>query len=61
MADESYWTYKAAKPTPSLEEAIACGAVGEQTTEEDWHKLSPGMRREVVRACRKRSLNGGII
>lgn len=49
MADEKYWTYKGATPTPSLAEAVAAGAMSFDTTDEDWHKLSPGMRREIVR------------
>jgi hypothetical protein len=49
MADESYWEYKAA-PTPSLIDAKWIGAIRVDTTEADWYKLSPGMRREIVRA-----------
>lgn len=50
MADESYWIYKASSPTPSLLDAKWCGAIKPDTTEEEWYKLSPGMRREIVRA-----------
>ena len=49
MADEEYWTYKASTPTPTLEDAIWCGAINPHTTEVEWFKLSPGMRREIVR------------
>lgn len=50
MADEAYWEYKPSSPTPSLLDAKWCGAIKSDTTEEEWHKLSPGMRREIVRA-----------
>jgi len=50
MADESYWEYKSASPTPSLLDAKWIGAIRADATEEDWYKLSPGMRREIVRA-----------
>lgn len=56
MADESYWTYKAASPTPSVEEAIAAGAINATTTEAQWCKLTPGMRREVVRSHERRTV-----
>jgi hypothetical protein len=55
MAEESYWTYKTSSPTPSLEEAIRCGAIQENSTEFDWYKLTPGMRREVVRSHLRRT------
>lgn len=42
---ESYWTYKA-PPTPTFDE-LPDGAF--KGTEADWHSLSPGMRREIVR------------
>lgn len=53
MADESYWEYKASSPTPTLDDAIWIGAVPSNTDEKEWYKLSPGMRREIVRAKRK--------
>jgi hypothetical protein len=56
MADETYWMYKAASPAPSLADAIWAGAIKPDTTEQDWHKLSPGMRREIVRAKTKNNL-----
>ena len=49
MADENYWTYKPSSPTPSFLEAKECGAIGDNTLPGDWYKLSPGMRREIVR------------
>lgn len=55
MADEPYWTYKAATPTLTLEQAKELGAVSATWTESDWHKLTPGMRREIVRSARKRA------
>ena len=56
MADESYWEYKASSPTPSLAEAIIAKAVSFNTTEKEWYELSPGMRREIVRAKFKNNL-----
>lgn len=53
MADEYYWTYKAASPTPSYQEALDAGAINPTMTESGWHSLTPGMRREIVRAARK--------
>ena len=53
MTDESYWTYKAASPTPSYWDAVWAGAVKQAVmTEADWHSLSPGMRREIVRSAK---------
>lgn len=46
---ESYWTYQSSDQTPALAEAIAAGAISADTTDQDWHKLSPGMRREILR------------
>lgn len=56
MADEGYWTYKAASETPSLADAVWVGAVKPETTLEEWYKLSPGMRREIVRSKTKNNL-----
>jgi len=50
----TYWTYKAATPTPSLAEAIAAGAVGATVSLAEWEALSPGMRREIVRSAAKK-------
>lgn len=47
MADESYWTYKAASPTP------ATPPEGSKMSLRDWHSLSPGMRREITRQAAK--------
>lgn len=52
---EKYWTYQSSTPTPSLEEAIKLGAIAANTTEEKWHQLSPGMRREIVRSKQRKS------
>lgn len=49
MADEAYWTYKAGSATPSYEQAWFAGVFS--GTEAQWHSLSPGMRREIVRAA----------
>lgn len=56
MAGESYWTYRSAFETPTLEEAKAAGAVPASSTEAEWIKLSPGMRREIVRSKVKLAL-----
>lgn len=56
MTHEPYWTYQPGTPTPTLEQAIAAGAISPETTEADWHKLSPGMRREIVRSLGKQPL-----
>lgn len=56
MADEAYWEYKASSPTPTLADAIWAGAISPKTTLEEWRKLSPGMRREIVRAKTKNNL-----
>lgn len=42
-AGESYWTYKAASPTPINPPP------GSPMTEKEWSQLSPGMRREIWR------------
>jgi hypothetical protein len=51
MADESYWGWRACSPTPAYIQVPPWVFAG---TEQDWHALSPGMRREIVRAARKR-------
>ncbi len=52
MADESYWTYRASTPTPSYDDAVRAGAVSDKMTEAGWNSLTPGMRREIVRAAK---------
>lgn len=47
MADESYWTYRGATPTPEAPPE------GSKMTLKDWHSLSPGMRREITRQANK--------
>jgi hypothetical protein len=47
MADEKYWTYKAATPTPNYGELPEGCFNG---TEKEWTSLSPGMRREIIRS-----------
>lgn len=54
MADESYWTYKTSYRTPTLSEAIEVGAISAKTTDKEWHQLSPGMRREIVRQATRK-------
>ena len=51
MADEAYWSHKAATPTPSYEEAVSLGCF--KSTEAGWYSLTPGMRREIIRSARK--------
>lgn len=53
-AQRSYWTYQVEAP-PELDEAVAIGAISASTTLADWYRLSPGMRREIVRSARKRA------
>ncbi len=49
----SFWTYQADEP-PSLEQALALGAIAPKTTWPEWEQLSPGMRREIVRSAQRR-------
>ncbi len=42
-------------PTPSYQEALDAGAISPNTTESGWHSLTPGMRREIVHAARKKA------
>jgi len=58
-SDEDYWTYKAASKTPELEEAIKAKAIHPKTTEDDWAKLSPGMRREILRSAQRKGRKAG--
>lgn len=51
MADESYWTWKAASPTPAFG-ALPTGCF--KGTEQQFYSLSPGMRREILRDHRHR-------
>ena len=55
---EDYWTYKAPSP-PSLEEAIKAKAIHPQTTEEQWMRLSPGFKREIVRSMQRKARQDG--
>lgn len=48
-----YVPYKPSEPTPTLVEAVALKAISPSTTEAEWDKLTPGMKREVVRSARK--------
>jgi hypothetical protein len=54
MKPETFWTYQSATSTPTLESAIAAGAIKADTAPEQWEALSPGMRREIVRTAQKR-------
>lgn len=55
MADEKYWTYKASVPAPSFADAKRAGI--NVMTEQEWYKLSPGMRREIYRQQQKNFLD----
>lgn len=57
MADEQYWIYKTSTPTPTWIEALWCRAINQNTTEQQWNSLSPGMRREIVRTNLKKVTN----
>lgn len=50
---KSFWSYQASSETPSLEEAIKLGAIAAKTTQEEWDRLSSGMKREIVRSKKK--------
>lgn len=50
---KSFWTYQSSTPVPSLEEAVELGAIAANTTQKEWDKLTPGMKREIVRSKRK--------
>lgn len=57
MTPATLWTYRAAGPTPSLAEALNLGAIHSGTTQDGWDKLTPGMKREIVRTARKKALD----
>jgi hypothetical protein len=52
---KSFWSYQTSEPTPSLEEAIALGAINAKTTQVEWDRLSPGFKREIVRGQKRRN------
>jgi hypothetical protein len=52
MADERYWTYCSSAPTPVYMSVPPWVFGG---TEQEWHSLSPGMRREIVRSYARRT------
>lgn len=51
MANESYWTYQAGH-VPTVAELPAGCFKGDQS---EWQKLSPGMRREILRSFQKKT------
>ena len=53
MANEKYWSYQASERTLTFGELPAGAYAG---TEDGWHSLSPGMRREIVRSFNKRQV-----
>jgi len=48
--NEEYWSYLAPRP-PRVDELPAGTFTG---TQDDWQKLSPGMRREIARQAEKK-------
>jgi hypothetical protein len=58
---KSFWSYQAGSETPSLREAIECGAIGKDTTERDWDRFSLGMKREIVRTAKKMKRSDGYL
>jgi hypothetical protein len=54
MARTRHVAWKPASPTPSYAEAVELGAFA--GTEDQWHQMSPGFRREIVRSFRKNKL-----
>lgn len=50
MADERYWTYRSATPTPTFFELPSGVFSG---TQKQWESLSPGMRREIFRSWKR--------
>jgi hypothetical protein len=50
MANEAYWTYQAATPTPTVNDLPAGAFKG---TQAQFETLSPGMRREILRAAQR--------
>jgi hypothetical protein len=57
---KSFWSYQASTETPSLEKAIEIGAISARTTPQEWDRMSPGMKREIVRSHERRSAKDGI-
>lgn len=54
---KSFWSYQSSTPTPSLEEAVELKAIASDTTQKEWDKLTPGIKREIVRSQRKQIAN----
>lgn len=52
VPQESYWTAKVAQPTPTVAELPKGAFKGSQS---DFGKLSPGMRREILRTAEKQA------
>lgn len=48
---DSFWTYRAATPTPDFADVSTDAFFG--GTRDEWEALSPGMRREIVRTHEK--------
>lgn len=46
-----YHAWKPCEPTPTHDEAVQAGVFN--GTADQWHQLSPGMRREIIRTHRK--------
>lgn len=53
----SFWSYQAPE-TPSHAEAVECGAINADKLPADaWERLTPGMRREIVRSHKRKTAN----
>lgn len=48
--NQSFWTYQATEPTPTVADLPAGAFRG---TQDEFETLSPGMRREIARAARR--------
>ena len=55
--NKGFWSYQASGETPILEAAIGIGAIGKETTLQQWEALSPGMRREIIRTKLKTAVD----
>lgn len=49
-ASDSFWMYQVSTATPEYED-LPDGMF--KRTRDQWHSLSPGMRREIVRSAKK--------
>jgi len=47
---KNFWTYKTDYPTPQLKYALQLGVISPETVIEEWDKLTPGFKREIIRS-----------